>query len=66
MSKSGNIFNLISAAILTVVLMGTVSCFDLWTEQHPGTYYTFNGQTVADYLDQDETGRFSDFLRGMA
>ena len=63
MSKSGNIFNLISAAILTVVLMGTVSCFDLWTEQHPGTYYTFNGQTVADYLEQDETGRFSDFIK---
>ena len=63
MNKSRNIFNLISAAILTVVLMGTVSCFDLWTEQHPGTYYTFNGQTVADYLEQDETGRFSDFIK---
>ncbi|MBO6077908.1 MAG: fasciclin domain-containing protein [Bacteroidaceae bacterium] len=63
MNKSRNIFNLISAAILTVALMGTVSCFDLWTEQHPGTYYTFNGQTVADYLEQDETGRFSDFIK---
>lgn len=64
MNKSRNIFNLFSVAILTVVLsMGTVSCFDLWTEQHPGTYYTFNGQTVADYLEQDETGRFSDFIK---
>lgn len=36
-----------------------VSCFD---EQHPGTYYTFTGQTIADYLE-DNSEDFSDFIK---
>ena len=36
-----------------------VSCLD---EQAPGTYYVFDGQTVADYLEQDEEHRFDSFL----
>ncbi|MCQ2067631.1 MAG: fasciclin domain-containing protein [Bacteroidaceae bacterium] len=28
-----------------------VSCTDIWSEQHPGTYYVNNGETVADWLD---------------
>ena len=31
-------------------------------EQHPGTLYTFTGQTVADYLEDDPDGRFTDFI----
>ena len=41
-----------------------VSCTDVWSEQHPGTYYTNNGETVADYLDgrvQDH-GNYSYFI----
>ena len=37
----------------------TVSC---WTEVHPGTYYTFTGQTLADYLEQDSAQRFDSFI----
>ena len=37
----------------------TVSC---WDEVHPGTYYTFTGQTLADYLEQDSAQRFSSFI----
>ena len=64
MKRSVNIFIKTSAfLILCVVVSGMVSCSDLWSEQHPGTYYTSTGQTVADYLEQDESGRFSEFLR---
>ena len=41
-----------------------ISCTDIWSEQHPGTYYTNNGETVADYLDgrvQDH-GNYSYFI----
>ena len=38
----------------------TVSC---WTEVHPGTYYTFTGQTLADYLEQDSAQRFDSFIK---
>ena len=38
----------------------TVSC---WDEVHPGTYYTFTGQTLADYLEQDSAQRFSSFIQ---
>lgn len=49
---------LTSGLILSaLVLFG--SCLD---EQHPGTYYTFTGQTVADYLEDDAEGRFTDFI----
>ncbi|MBO7437194.1 MAG: fasciclin domain-containing protein [Bacteroidaceae bacterium] len=41
-------------AVAAIAFLGLgVSCQDLWSEQHPGTYYTNNGETVADYL----TGR---------
>jgi uncharacterized surface protein with fasciclin (FAS1) repeats len=41
-------------AVASFILLGFgTSCADLWSEQHPGTYYTNNGETVADYL----TGR---------
>lgn len=38
-------------AVAAFVLLGFgTSCTDIWSEQHPGTYYTNNGETVADYL----------------
>ena len=42
----------LAVAAAAIIGMG-VSCTDIWSEQHPGTYYTNNGETVADYL----TGR---------
>ena len=46
---------------MTVVMaVMTVSCFD---EFHPGTYYTFTGQTVVDYLEQDTAYGFSSFIK---
>ena len=64
MNRLKNIFNLISSTMLSLmVLVGVSSCSDIWSEQHPGTYYTSTGQTVADYLEEDETGRFSDFIK---
>ena len=51
---------LFKKSVLTVAataLIGLgVSCTDIWSEQHPGTYYTNNGETVADYL----TGKVKD------
>ena len=64
MNRLVNIFIKTSALLIVcVVMLGVVSCSDLWSEQHPGTYYTSTGQTVADHLEQDESGRFSEFLR---
>ncbi|MBO7111116.1 MAG: fasciclin domain-containing protein [Bacteroidaceae bacterium] len=40
-----------------------ISCSDIWSEQHPGTYYVFQGQTVADFLVQDTAQRFDSFLK---
>lgn len=37
-------------AAFALIGMG-VSCTDIWSEQHPGTYYTNNGETVADFLN---------------
>lgn len=52
-------------AATTLVIMGIgTSCTDIWSEQHPGTYYTNNGETIADYLDgrvQDH-GNYSYFI----
>ena len=48
---------LFKKSVLTVASMALiglgVSCTDIWSEQHPGTYYMNNGETVADFL----TGR---------
>lgn len=41
--------SVLAAAAAAVIGLG-VSCTDIWSEQHPGTYYTNNGETVADYL----------------
>lgn len=45
---------LIKKSALTIAAMAVigwgVSCTDVWSEQHPGTYYTSTGETIADYL----------------
>lgn len=43
----------LTIAAVAVIGFGVSSCADLWGEVHPGTYYTNNGETIADYL----TGR---------
>ena len=54
-------YRYVRRAFMTVVVaVMTVSCFD---EFHPGTYYTFSGQTVVDYLEQDSAQRFTSFLK---
>ena len=61
MIHSRDIYRSVYKLILTVLLaVVTVSC---WDESHPGTYYTFTGQTVADYLEQDTAQRFSSFIK---
>ena len=60
--------------VASLIITGLVtSCADLWKEQHPGTYYTNNGETVADYLEgklysqtndpKDYHGEFSSFVK---
>ena len=39
------------ASMAAAMVLLATSCADLWKEQHPGTYYTNNGETVADYLN---------------
>lgn len=46
-----------AALVLSAGLMQT-SC---WEEQHPGSYYTFSGETVADFLSNRDSV-FSDFI----
>ena len=54
------------AAVATVLLGIASSCTDLWSEQHPGTFYISDGKTVANFLEEyvDEDGQqvFSDYI----
>lgn len=54
------------AAVITVLIGIASSCTDIWSEQHPGTFYITDGQTVATFLEeyQDEDGNnpFTDFI----
>ena len=59
---------LIKKSALTIVAaafigMG-ISCTDIWSEQHPGTYYTQTGETIADYLTGtiEEHGSYEYFV----
>ena len=54
MKINKRLFKKSALAVAAAAIIGLgVSCTDIWSEQHPGTYYTNNGETVADYL----TGR---------
>ena len=49
-------------SFFTIVLsFAAVSC--IWDEVHPGTYYTFSGQTIVDYLKQDTAYGFNSFIK---
>lgn len=54
------------AAVATVLLGIASSCTDLWSEQHPGTFYISDGKTIAtfleEYRDADGQNPFSDFI----
>lgn len=49
-------------AAVAVTAMGIFSCSDLWSEQHPGTYYVNSGNTLATFLENHPSGQFSDFV----
>jgi hypothetical protein len=50
------------AAVVTVLIGMTTACTDLWSEQHPGTFYISDGKTVATFLEEYEGNIFSDFI----
>ena len=52
MKINKRLFRRSALAVAVVAFIGLgVSCTDVWSEQHPGTYYMNNGETVADYLE---------------
>ena len=55
--------SVLAVAVFASIGLG-VSCTDIWSEQHPGTYYTNNGETLADYLDGrvQNHGNYSYFI----
>lgn len=57
-----NLLGKTALAIAVIFSTGIMqSCSDLWSEQHPGTYYINSGETVADWLLNREED-FSDFI----
>ena len=48
---------------MAIVMSGLVeiACSDLWSEQHPGTYYINSGETIATWLTNREE-EYSDFI----
>ncbi|MBO7115293.1 MAG: fasciclin domain-containing protein [Bacteroidaceae bacterium] len=53
-------------AVVTVLIGMATACTDLWSEQHPGTYYISDGKTIATYLEEyqdiDGTNPFTDLI----
>ncbi len=47
-----------AAACVSLLIMNVSGCFK---ENHPGTYYTFTGETIADFLSNRES-YFSSFI----
>lgn len=65
--KRFNLKKALSALPATGLMLAAVftqtSCSDLWSEQHPGTYYINSGETIASFLEKEEFGgNFSDFV----
>ena len=63
--KINRLFRKSALAVAAAAIIGLgVSCTDLWSEVHPGTYYTNNGETIADYLDGrvEDHGNYSHFI----
>ena len=57
--KMKRLFARISATVcVSLLIINVTGCFE---ENHPGTYYTFTGETIADYLSNRES-YFSSFI----
>ncbi|MBO7110875.1 MAG: fasciclin domain-containing protein [Bacteroidaceae bacterium] len=54
-------FKFLIPCSLIALTLGTLTLSGCWEEQHPGTYYTFTGQTVAD--DLSRRPEYSDFVK---
>ena len=54
-------FSLTVLFTLFTLALGTFALSGCWEEQHPGTYYTFTGQTVAS--DLEAKPEYSDFVK---
>lgn len=50
-------------AAVTVLIGVATSCTDLWSEQHPGTFYISDGKTVATFLEEYPENEFSSFIQ---
>lgn len=59
--KTNRAHNLYTSVVV-LLLMSTLMLCSCLKEQVPGTYYSFSGQTVADFLENDESNRFTEFI----
>lgn len=50
-------------AAVTVLIGVATSCTDIWSEQHPGTFYISDGKTVATFLEEYPENEFSSFIQ---
>lgn len=59
--KRFNLKNALKSLSATGLMVAAVctqtSCSDLWSEQHPGTYYINSGETIATFLEE---GKYKD------
>ena len=53
---------LVLTATVIATFTGIFSCTDLWSEQHPGTYYVNSGNTLATFLEDHPSGQFTKFV----
>lgn len=53
--------NVLTVALSSCILCTMFAISGCWEEQHPGTYYTFSGQTVASALEDKPD--YSDFVK---
>lgn len=55
--------SLSAAGLLVAAACTQTSCSDLWSEQHPGSYYVNSGNTIASFLEEgDYKDYFTDFV----
>lgn len=65
--KRFNLKNALKALSATGLMIAATctqtSCSDLWSEQHPGTYYVNSGETIATFLEEGKyKDDFTDFV----
>ncbi len=52
-----------AAGLMVAAICTQTSCSDLWSEQHPGTYYINSGETIATFLEEGKyKDEFTDFV----